>query len=223
MRVIIVGVGELGLDLSRKLIKKGDEVILIEKDPDKAKKLAETLDCTVINAEGTRPDTLEKAEVTEANALVACVDNDQNNILIGLIALGYNVPKVIVQTNDVQFQEVAKKLGFRHVINLSQIASVIISDALREINTIELSSLVRGDIRFLEIIVDDRFEGQKISELELPDKSACIGLYRKNEFVLYRKDPALKVGDGLVIVTSTEYLEKIYDQFTPQVVNAQGQ
>ena len=223
MRVIIVGASDLGLDLTRRLINKGDEVILIEKEPDKAKKLAETLDCTVINAEGTRPDTLEKAEVTEADALVACVDNDQNNILIGLIARGYNVSKVIVQTNDVQFQEVAKKLGFRHVINLSQIASVIISDALREINTIELSSLVRGDVRFLEIIVDERFEGKKLSELELPDNSACIGLYRKNEFILYRKDPALKVGDGLVIVTSTEYIEKIYSQFAPPAVNSQAQ
>jgi trk system potassium uptake protein TrkA len=223
MRVIIVGASDLGLDLSRKLIKKGDEVILIEKDPDKAKKLAETLDCTVISAEGTRPDTLEKAEITEAAALVACVDSDQNNILIGLIARGYNVPKVIVQTNDAQFQEVAKKLGFRHVINLSQIASVIISDTLREINTIELSSLVRGDVRFLEIIVDERFENKKLAELELPDKSACIGLYRKNEFILYRKDPALKVGDGLVIVTSTEYIEKIYSQFAPQGVNSQLQ
>ena len=220
MRVIIVGAGELGLDLSRKLITKGEEVVLIEREPEKAKKLAETLDCTVINAEGTRPDTLEKAEVTEADALVACVDSDQNNIIIGLVARGYNVPKVIVQTNDVQFQEVAKKLGFRHVINLSQIASVIISDALREINTIELSSLVRGDVRFLEIIVDERFEGKKITELELPDKSACIGLYRKNEFILFSKDPALKVGDGLVIVTSTEYLEKIYNQFTPPVVKS---
>ena len=81
---------------------------------------------------------------------------------------------------------------------------------------------MRSDVRFLEFIVDERFEGKKLSELELPDKSACIGLFRKKEFILYRIDPALNVGDGLAIVTSTEYIEKIFSYCTPQMVTIQS-
>lgn len=189
MRVIIVGASALGHDLSKKLIAKGDEVVLIERDPVRAKEMAETLDCTVINVEGTRPDALEKAEISEADAIVTCTDQDQNNIIIGLIGKSYNVPEVIIRTDDLQFQEVAKKLNFRHVINPSQIASTIISDALRGVNTIELSALVRGDVRFLSLMVNENLEAKKISELPLPDKSACIGLYRKSEFILAKGDP----------------------------------
>jgi len=120
-----VGASALGHDLSKKLIAKGDEVVLIERDPMRSKEMAETLDCTVINAEGTRPDALEKAEISEADAIVTCTDQDQNNIIIiiiiGLIGKSYNVPKVIIRTDDLQFQEVAKKLDFRRVNMLNKI------------------------------------------------------------------------------------------------------
>lgn len=67
MRVIIVGASALGHDLSKKLIAKGDEVVLIERDPVRAKEMAESLDCTVINAEGTRPDALRGVNTIELN------------------------------------------------------------------------------------------------------------------------------------------------------------
>ena len=118
-----MGASALGHDLSKKLIAKGDEVVLIERDPMRSKEMAETLDCTVINAEGTRPDALEKAEISEADAIVTCTDQDQNNIIIiiGLIDKSYNVPEVIIRTDDLQFQEVAKKLDFRRVNMLNKI------------------------------------------------------------------------------------------------------
>lgn len=208
-----MGASALGHDLSKKLIAKGDEVVLIERDPMRSKEMAETLDCTVINAEGTRPDALEKAEISEADAIVTCTDQDQNNIIIiiiiGLIGKSYNVPKVIIRTDDLQFQEVAKKLDFRRVINPSQIASTIISDALRGVNTIELSALVRGDVRFLSLMVNENLDAKKISNLLLPDKSACIGLYRKNEFILAMEDPTFQPNDELIIVTRAEHVNQI--------------
>lgn len=211
MRVIIVGASALGHDLSKKLIEKGDEVVLIERDPNRAKEMAETLDCTVIKMEGTRPDALEKAGIDEADAIVTCTDQDQNNIIIGLIGKSYNVPEVIIRTDDLQFQEVAKKLDFRRVINPSQIASTIISDALRGVNTIELSALVRGDVRFLSLMTDEKLEGKEISDLSLPERSAFIGLYRNGEFILAQEGPRFRPNDELIIVTRAEHVNSIYD------------
>src|SRR6056297_1497934 len=112
MRVIIIGGGALGQHLARNLIDQGYEIILIERNAEHAKVLAESFDCTIINAEGTKPEILEKAEIEKADAVVACTDNDQNNILIGLIARSSNTAKIIVKTNEEQFMAVARKLGF---------------------------------------------------------------------------------------------------------------
>lgn len=210
--MIIVDASPLGLHLTRNMIDKGNEVILIEKDPELAEELAESLDCTVIRAEGTRPDILEKAEIGKANAVVACTNNDRDNILIGLIAREAKVDKVIIKIDEEQFMEVAKKLGFHYIINPSNISSVIISDVLRGVNTTELSNLIRLDVRFVSIIVDEELSGKRMSELSLPDKSAFIGLYRDKDFILADEDPHLEDKNELVIVTREEHVNDIYSQ-----------
>ncbi|WP_445475506.1 potassium channel family protein [Methanococcoides methylutens] len=209
MRIIIVGAGSLGIHLTRNMIAQGKEVILIEKDEAIAKELAETLDCTVINAEGTRPDILEKADIDSADAVVACTTNDQNNILIGLIARDAKVGKVILKLEDRQFMDIASKLGFYYMINPSSISSRYISDVLRGINTIELSNLVRYDVRFMGVMATDKIIDMKLSEISLPEDSAFIGIYRKGEFILAEKDPKLYEKDELILVTKADMIKSV--------------
>ncbi|WP_440951541.1 potassium channel family protein [Methanococcoides sp. FTZ1] len=209
MRVIIVGAGSLGIHLTRNLIDQGREVILIEKDEAIAKELAETLDCTVINAEGTRPDILEKADIANADAVVACTPNDQNNILIGLIARDAKVEKLILKIEDKQFMDIASKLGFYHMINPASISSSYISDVLRGINAIELSNMVRYDVRFISVIATEKIIDMRLSEIPLPENSAFIGVYRKNDFILAEKDPKLSEKDELILVTRADMISSV--------------
>ncbi len=213
MRVIIVGASPLGQHLAQRLIQERNEVVLIDRDPARARELAETLDCTVINAEGTRPDVLDKAEIDAADAVVACTDHDQDNIIIGLIASKSNVPEIVLRTDDEQFLAVAKKLGFHHTVNPPQIASVIIADALRGVDTTELSTLIRGDVRFISIIIEKRIKGIRTADLNLPNASAVIGVYRDGRFLLSAENPALKEDDELIIVTRSAFVKEICSRF----------
>ncbi|HDR72570.1 MAG TPA: TrkA family potassium uptake protein [Methanoculleus sp.] len=214
MRIIIAGASALGVDLANNLIVRGHEIIIIERNAEKAQELAERMDCTVINAEATRPEILEKAEIDAAQAVVACTDHDQDNILIGLIARTANVPEIIIKTDTAELMRVAKKLGFRHVVNPSQATSVIIADTLRGLDVIELSTLVRGEVRFTSLIVAEKAAGEKLLELDLPPKTAAIGLYRGSEFILYPENPSLEAGDELLFATITEAEEKIREMFS---------
>ncbi|WP_062400099.1 TrkA family potassium uptake protein [Methanogenium cariaci] len=217
MRVIIVGGSALGINLARTLIRTGSEVILIERNPNRAKELSETLDCSVINAEGTRPDILEKAEIEKADAIVACTGHDQDNIIIGLIAKQFSVPEIIITTEDVQFMTVAKRLGFHHVVNSPpQTTSNSIFHTLRGgIDTIELSTMMRGgDVRFISVIAGKKFEGTELPpEITLPKYSVFIGLYRNDDFLLYTQNPVIKESDEIMIATRVEFVDKIYEIF----------
>ncbi len=219
MRIIIVGATPIGLDLAQVLIKKAYEVIFIVRDEKLAEKLAESLDCTVINAEGTRPDTLEKAEVDRADAIVACTDHDQDNILIGVVAKGYKVPEIIIMTEDIQFMTVARKLGFHHVLNPPQTTSAIVYHTLRGIDTIELSTMMRGDVRFISVYTPPKFDGMRLAEIPLPEGSAFIGLYRNDHFMVHMVNPEIKEGDEILIVTRLEDVKDIYDRFRAEEGN----
>ncbi len=218
MRVIIIGASSLGKHLAQKLLHRRNQVIVIESETKYAKELAESLDCTIINAEGTRPDILDKAEIEKADAIVACTDHDQDNILIGLIARNYKVPKIILRIHDTQFLMVAKKLGFDDLINPSEIASSIISDTLRDVDTIELSSLVRGDVRFISVLATTKQIDRRLNEVTLPPKSAFIGIYRGDEFILFGENPVVKERDEMVIITTADQVNKIREFFSePEV------
>ena len=209
MRIIIVGGGPLGVSLAHILVRDHHEVIIIEKDEEKAREIAETLDCTVIQAEGTRPDILEKAEIEKADAVAAVTTHDQDNIIIGLIARTFSVREIIIRTDDPRFLTVAKKLGFHHIVNPPQTTSVIISDALRGVDTIELSTLVRGDVRFMTAIVGEKQEGKRLTALEPPGKTEYIGLYRGETFHFRGENPVLKAGDEVLVITTEEKGEQI--------------
>ncbi|TAJ44789.1 potassium channel family protein [Methanofollis fontis] len=209
MRVIIVGASTLGRGLAEKLIGLGTQVVVVERDGERAEDIAENLDCSVIHGEGTRPDILDKAGIEDADAVVACTDHDQDNILIGLIARGAGVRETILRTDDAQFLVVAKRLGFHHVLNPPQATAEIIADALRGVDTIELSTLVRGDIRFLGVIARGEVVGKRISEVIMPKQSSIVGMYRGQEFLFAAADPAIEEGDEVLVVTAEEHSGEI--------------
>ncbi|MPM36699.1 Trk system potassium uptake protein TrkA [bioreactor metagenome] len=212
MRAIIIGASSLGMHLTRTLIRQGNEVVLIERNDDVARELAEELDCTIINAEGTHPDILDKAGIERTDAIVACTNHDQDNILIGLIAQEAGVKKVIVKTDDTKFMEIAKKLGISTPINPPHISSTIISDALRGVDIIELSNLLRADVRVISVTTGAQHSGKRISEIQFPEDTECIGLYRENNFVLSRENPKLEKGDELLIITRSRQIDRIYEK-----------
>ena len=148
-----------------------------------------------------------------ADAIVACTDHDQDNILIGVIARGYKVPEIIITTEDIQFMTVARRLGFHHVLNPPQTTSAIVYHTLRGIDTIELSTMMRGDTRFVSVYVPQKFNGERLSGISLPKGSAFIGLYRGDDFTAHPEDPVVKEGDEILIVTKLEYVNVIYDLF----------
>jgi trk system potassium uptake protein TrkA len=213
MRILIAGASPLGIDLANNLITRGHEIVFIERKPEKAQELAESMDCTVISAEATRPEILEKAEIEKAQAVVACTGHDQDNIIIGLIARTSNVPEIIIITDSAELMTVAKKLGFRHVVNPSQATSVIIADTLRGLDVIELSTLVRGEVRFTSLIVAEKAVGPNLLDISLPPKTAAIGLYRGSDFFLYSENPSLQAGDELLFATTTEAEERLREMF----------
>ncbi|HDN01764.1 MAG TPA: TrkA family potassium uptake protein, partial [Candidatus Bathyarchaeota archaeon] len=71
MRVIIAGGGDFGVFLATELIKRKHDVTIIEKDPERARKLSEEMDCAVINGDATHPETLKNIDLSKVDWLVA--------------------------------------------------------------------------------------------------------------------------------------------------------
>ena len=77
MNAVILGAGNVGFQLAKQLIEEEKNIVLIEKDPEKAKQAANLLDCLVLNEEGNNLKTLRKAGTGKADYFIGVTDSDE--------------------------------------------------------------------------------------------------------------------------------------------------
>ena len=81
MKIVIIGAGFTGCLLAKALIAERNRVILIDKSPERVRSAGDQLDCTMIEADGTDLDVLEKAGIASADALVTLTGDDEINMI----------------------------------------------------------------------------------------------------------------------------------------------
>src|SRR5262249_18046891 len=79
--VIVMGVGHVGLRVTRTLVAMGFEVVGIDQTvkPEVEKELSD-LGVPLIIADGRSPEVLEKAGLRLAQSFIACTSSDQTNL-----------------------------------------------------------------------------------------------------------------------------------------------
>lgn len=83
--VILCGFGRVGRGVHKSLVDRGENVVVIEKDPTIAAE-SESEGVAVLLGDATFNDTLEAAGIGRARSLVACVADDSDNLVIILSA-----------------------------------------------------------------------------------------------------------------------------------------
>ncbi len=86
MRVIIIGAGEVGYQLTRSIVAEGSEVVVVDKDPVKLQRVSDELDVATINTDGSSPKGLEEAGAANSDILLAVTDSDETNMITCLLA-----------------------------------------------------------------------------------------------------------------------------------------
>ena len=117
MRVVIVGAGADGSHLAERLSSEGQDVSVIEVDPDRANGLRERLDALVITGNGASPAILRKAGADKADLLVAVSDNDAANIVACQTGAALGASRTVVRVEDSYLHSVLPTLGLETVID----------------------------------------------------------------------------------------------------------
>jgi len=104
MKILIVGAGNLGLQLARELVEEQRDVVIIEKNPDIARGIANELDCLVKEGDGENLDVLESAGAGEVDWFIALTGSDEANIVAcGLVSEAYSRPRTIARVRSHYF------------------------------------------------------------------------------------------------------------------------
>ena len=225
MKIIIVGAGEVGFHIAQKLSKENQNVILIEKDVQKIKRITENLDVQVLHGRGTSPQVLRDAGIEDADMLVAATDSDEVNLISCLMAKNLNPYMLkfarIRNPEYLEEKELFEKdlLGIDRVINPeSEMVETILK--LMEIpGASEVIDFVEGRVKLIGITIhkDFPFTGHKLASFgKLKEKLLVGAIARGTEIFIPRGDDMIQADDLVYFVVRNDGLDRILELFNLQ-------
>jgi trk system potassium uptake protein TrkA len=215
MRVLIMGCGRVGSELSLALLEGGHDVTVIDKNPEAFWRYPPGEGARQMLGLGFDRELLEEAGIRDADAFIAVSSGDNSNIVSARVALEhFHVPKVIARIYDPRRAEIYGRLNIPTVATttwgIKQIQLMLLHDReeIRE-------SLGGGDILRVRVPVPEHLIGKPANTLNVDGKILVAGVSRGGTGFLPTPDSTLQAGDYLVVMMVKDGLEMLDQQLEP--------
>jgi trk system potassium uptake protein TrkA len=218
MRILIAGGGQVAALVARRLIREGNEIVLVEENAARAAELDAQLDAKVVSGSAASLRVLGQAGLRDADMLIAVTSADEINLLTCLIAQVESSVKVKVarlRTHEVDhWRRICREAGLRVDLIIhpeSDIADKILR-VLRAPGVSDVLDFAEGRVKLfgMNIEAGSWTAGKTLKELDRagPPKNSLIALiFRGAQVIVPRGDEVLRPDDHVYIVTTAQDLE----------------
>jgi len=212
MRVVLVGASSLTVATTRRLLKNGHEVVIVESSQDRIDTLSEELDCGFIHGDGSRPATLKEVSPENTDFLFCLSDDDQDNIIAGLVGRQLEFGRVVSKIEDEDFQEVCVQLGLEDTILPDREVGRTLVEMVEGKESAGLTAVVKEGVRFFATVVGEKSLGQ-VGDLKLPQGAQVVVVTRDERSRIANSEIDLQEGDELLIITHDEHMDELRQRF----------
>ncbi|MDO9534786.1 MAG: Trk system potassium transporter TrkA [Bacillota bacterium] len=218
MHIIILGGGGVGSTLATLLSNENQDVVIIEKDPDLARRLNEEIDGLVKCGNGASAVMLEEAGIKNAEMLIAVTEVDEVNMIACMLAKKYNVPITVARVRNPEYYHEGssilsnEQLGIDIIINPERVASFEIAKIIRTPNVRETEYFAKGQIKMVSIFIDEHTKliNQPLFELPIPKNSIVAAIERKSGvFIVPGGNDIILPGDKVFLLGKRGVLDDI--------------
>jgi len=219
MYMILVGGGNVGLHLARRLLAEKHEVLLMEKDPRQAQKLSTMLgDDVVYLGDGCEVAVQKASGFARADVVVAVTGEDEDNLVVCQMAKHlWHVKRVLARVNDPAHESVFRQIGIDQTVSSTEIIFNLIEQQISMDEMIPIGALDAGNIEVVEAHLSHRSPvlGKSVRDLILPPQTNIVYIIRNHQGVLVSGDTLLMEDDTVVALVPRDYAEQLREQFHP--------
>ena len=215
MYIIIGGGGDIGYYLTKNLLKRGHEVLLLEKGQARYQTLKEELGQAVVRGDACEARTMEEVGVSRADVVIAVTGEDEDNIVICQMAKRhFKVERTIARLNNPKHEEVFQKLGIATVSPTRAILSMIEAE-LPSTHYVPLMTLKNAGLEIIEMRIptDSPVVGKLLRDINLPRSSNLALIIRDKQFIVPSAETAINANDEVFALASREGEEALRQTF----------
>jgi Trk K+ transport system NAD-binding subunit len=202
MRVIIIGAGNVGRTLARRLEDRGENVVLIDEDVDSVEQ-ARNAGLTVHHGDGTDTEVLRSAGAENAKIVATTTGDDDVNLLVAQLADSKFSPgTILARVNNPDNVDAFEDLGVR-AISAVDATAMAFDDYIERPSLVNWMSEIGGNGAVQEIdVTADELVGKTVAELgpDLPDRCLIALVSRDGETIVPDGDCQLERGDRITII-----------------------
>ena len=203
-KIIIIGGGNVGLNVAKELELKADKirVKVIEKDLRIAELAADALEKTIVlHGDGLDLDLLQEANVQSADAILSVTDDDKTNLLVATQARAAGCQITISLINDPDMIGLMEPLGISAFVNprASTVSSILRHIRHGRVRTV--FSIGDGEAEVIEaqVLSSSPIAGKEIKEIEFPEGVIVGGLKKDTEIIKPMGNTKINQGDVITI------------------------
>lgn len=214
-KVILMGGSNVAV-LAAKEANKKYSLVIIEKNLDRCKRLAEICDnVEIIFGDGSEQEVLEEAGINNCDAFVALTDSSERNILGCITALDSGVVHTMAEVEKEQFISKAESFNIRAIIN----KPIITANAIYQIildsdsSSSKFFAMKDAEVAKMEIKEGSILTKSPVKDLKIPKELTFAGLIRNGVGEIVTGNTNFQTGDSIIVFSLNGSLEKVEKLF----------
>jgi len=218
-RVVIAGAGNIGFRLAGAL-ENIAQVKLIERNPARARRAAETLRRTlVLSGDAASEDLLLEENIDDADVFVAVTNAEEANILSAMLAKDLGAHRVMALVNKPSYAKLIEGGKIDVAISPQTITIGALLAHVRHGDVVRVHSLRRGAAEAFEAVVHDDARsspvvGRRLDQIELPEGTTIGAIARGTEVLMARHDRVIEAGDHVILfLTDRRHVDAVVRLF----------
>lgn len=205
MRIVIVGAGKSGLFLAQELRLQHD-ITIIESRFDRANAVATMLpNIRVIHGDACEPDVLEHAGIAETELTIAATGDDEDNLVVAMLAKHYGSGKVFARINHPRNEWLfTKEFGVDVPVSSTSMLLSLVEKELGFGDLVTLLRLQADNVSIEELTLPQSATavGKRLMDIELPENSHVMAIITPGAGLTIAKgDTVLEAGDELLLIS----------------------
>ncbi len=220
MNIIIVGLGKLGITLTKQLVAEGHDITVVDKNKDIVTSVVNTYDVLGVLGDAITCEMLEAAGAPKAKLIIAATASDEVNILCCLIANKMGTENTIARVRNpdyaAQMHFLRSELGINLVVNPEFETANEISRIIRFPSAAKLDSFSRGKVEIASIRIhsDNIFCNMPLYEIRKKCKAKVLvcAVQRDDEVYIPSGDFIIRCDDTISITGTRSELSAFMKQ-----------
>lgn len=213
--LMILGGSQIGMRIALEL-QDTMNIKLVEYITDKAYRLAETLDKTlIINEDGRNIEAMLEEGLSNMDAFVAVTGRSETNILAAMLAKHMGVKKVIAEVENLNYIKLAESIGIDTIINKKLITASNIFRFTLSTDVQAIKCLTGSEAEVLEFIVKPNSPATKykVKDLGFPTDAIIGGIVRGDKVFIAVGNTEISAYDRVVVFAMPDAIARIGKYF----------